>query len=104
MDNAGDDSRRLTIPQRTVGTLLGREMVDISSGSTLRQMIAKLVYGDVGVIVVRRDAELVGILSERRVMDAGRMMIDRGVRHRLVESPDGDGIVSIRAILRSILS
>ena len=131
-----DDKAALTVHSRSVGTLLGRQMVDIPSGSTLRQVVAKLVDDDVGVIVVRGNDGLVGILSERDVMDAvhdrvdldaatvdsimqsdiitipasasvveaGRTMIERGVRHLLVEGPDGDGIVSIRAILRSILS
>ena len=136
MDSTDGEAASLIVHSRSVGTLLGRQMVDIPSGSTLRQVVAKLVDDDVGVIVVRGNDGLVGILSERDVMDAvhdqvdldaatvdsimqpdiitipastsvveaGRTMIERGVRHLLVESPDGDGIVSIRAILRSILS
>jgi len=136
MENTADETGSLTVPSRSVGSLLGREMVNIPAGSTLRQVVAKLVDDDVGVIVVRSGDSVVGILSERDVMDAvhdrvdldaatvdaimqpdiitipasssvvdaGRLMIDRGVRHLLVKSPDGDGIVSIRAILRSMLS
>ncbi len=47
--------------------------------------------------------DLITIDPSATVVDAGRMMIARGVRHLVVEGPDG-GVVSIRAILRSILS
>ena len=110
-------------------------MIDIAPGSTVRQAIAKLVDGDVGVIVVHDGTNSKGILSERDILDlvhdqadldavlvdeimqpdiitvdpdssvtdAGRTMVDRGVRHLMVNGPEG-GVVSIRAVLRSMLS
>ena len=125
----------LVVPSRPVGSLVGRHMVDIAPGSTVRQAIGKLVDGDVGVIVVHDGTDAKGILSERDILDlvhdqadlddvsvdeimqpdiitvdpdssvtdAGRTMIDRGVRHLIVSGPEG-GVVSIRAILRSMLS
>jgi CBS domain-containing protein len=47
--------------------------------------------------------DLITIDPSATVVDAGRMMIARGVRHLVVEGSDG-GVVSIRAVLRSILS
>jgi CBS domain-containing protein len=47
--------------------------------------------------------DLITIDPSATVVDAGRMMIARGVRHLVVEGPD-PGVVSIRAVLRSILS
>lgn len=110
-------------------------MVDIAPGATLRAAIARLVDGDVGVIVVRDGEEPKGIFSERdlidavheqldldaavvdeimqrdiitiepnaSVVDAARLMIDVGVRHLLVTGPN-PGVVSIRAVLRSMVT
>lgn len=46
--------------------------------------------------------DIITIAPEATVVDAARVMIDRGVRHLLVEGPDG-GVVSIRAVLRSMV-
>lgn len=46
--------------------------------------------------------DLITVAPETSVVDASRVMIERGVRHLVVEGPDG-GIVSIRAAMRSIL-
>ena len=130
-----DSGEPLIVPSRPIGSLVSRQMIDIAPGSTLRQVVAKLVDNDVGVIVVHDGTDAKGILSERDILDwvhdrvdldtvsvdevmqpdiisvdpemsatdAGRVMIDRGVRHLMVNGPDG-GVVSIRAILRSMLS
>jgi len=47
--------------------------------------------------------DLITIDPMATVVDAGRMMIERGVRHLVVEGPEG-GVVSIRAVLRSIVT
>ncbi len=125
----------LIVAPRPVGELVGRHMVDIAPGATLRAAIAKLVDADVGVIVIRDGETTKGILSERdlidavhegtdldearvdhlmqpdivsvdsatTVVDAARLMMDRGIRHLLVEGPDGGGIISMRATLRAML-
>ena len=120
---------------RPVGSLVGRRVVDVPPGATLRDAIAKLVDNDIGVVAVREGERFKGILSERdlidavheradldavivdelmspdlitvdpamSVVDAARTMMDRGVRHLVVEGPDG-GIISIRAAMKSILA
>jgi CBS domain-containing protein len=134
VQSSEDADGQLIVPQTPVGSLVGRAMIGVAPGSTLRSAIEKLVDGDVGVIVVRDGDDLKGIFSERdvidavheredldvvivddimqpeiitvepsmSVVDAGRTMIDRGVRHLVVEGPEG-GVVSIRAIMRSML-
>lgn len=134
-DEATAEHDDLLVAARPVGSLVARRMIDVPPGVTLRAAIAKLVDGDVGVIVVRDGEALKGIFSERdvidavheradldevtvdeimqpdiitvdptmSVIDAGRTMIDRGVRHLVVEGPEG-GVVSIRAVMRSFLS
>ena len=47
--------------------------------------------------------DLITIDPTATVVDAGRRMIERGVRHLVVEGPEG-GVVSIRAVLRSIVT
>jgi predicted transcriptional regulator len=134
VQSSEDADGQLIVPQKPVGSLVGRAMISVAPRSTLRSAIKKLVDGDVGVIVVRDGDDLKGIFSERdvidavheredldvvmvddimqpdiitvepsmSVVDAGRTMIDRGVRHLVVEGPEG-GVVSIRAIMRSML-
>lgn len=45
---------------------------------------------------------LITIAPTATVVDAGRLMIERGVRHLVVDGPDG-GVVSIRAVLGAIV-
>jgi len=124
----------LRVPARPVGSLITRQMLGIAPGSTLRDAVAVLVEGDVGVVIVMEGGELKGVISERdlidavhegtdldatlvdeimqpdiisvdpatTVVDAARTMIQRGVRHLVVEEPNA-GVVSIRAAMRSIL-
>ena len=78
----------------TRGIVSERDLIDsVHEGSDL----------DAEVVDDIMQPELITIDPMATVVDAGRMMIERGVRHLVVEGPEG-GVVSIRAVLRSIVT
>lgn len=51
-----------------VRNVMTREIVSVDSTSTIRDAIKQMVEKDIGSIVVTRDGEMVGILTERDVL------------------------------------
>jgi predicted transcriptional regulator len=84
----------ITDGDKTRGIISERDLIDsVHEGSDL----------DAEVVDDIMQPELITIDPMATVVDAGRMMIERGVRHVVVEGPEG-GVVSIRAVLRSIVT
>jgi CBS domain-containing protein len=84
----------VTDGDRTRGIVSERDLID--SVHEQADLDAETVDG-----IMQPD--LITIDPKATAVDAGRMMIERGVRHLVVEGPDG-GVVSIRAVLRSIVT
>ena len=109
-----------------VDTIMSREVLSVSSDTTLADAARRMSGGRVGAVVVVEDAKLVGILTERDVLRAvgeGRiesdpetidpddstdmaatLMIHGGFRHLpVVQGGDVVGVVSIRDLMRVVL-
>lgn len=79
--------------ERLRGILSERDVLDaVHDGSDL----------DTTLVDELMQADIISVDPSISVIEAARVMIDRGVRHLIVEGPEG-GVVSIRAAMRSLL-
>lgn len=91
---------------RDVGVIVVHDGID-SKGILSERDILDSVHDRADLDAVMVDdimqPDIITIDPDSSVVNAAQMMmIDRGVRHLMVTGPDG-GIVSIRAVLRSML-
>lgn len=55
---------------RTVGTLAGRSLATVPPEATLHEVLTALATEEIGVVLVRADHGIAGVLSERDVVAA----------------------------------
>jgi len=78
-----------TITKHTIAVLTPKKPVAVQATATAREAINDMVRHDIGCLIVERDGELVGIVTERDVLNkiSEKLLLDQPVADFMTAAP-----------------